>query len=184
MSYFRTLSATLLSATATFSIVTASGCGTKAVGVEDCRDIEQARCQTGSSCPDANGAPLIEDVAACQRYYRDHCLHGLAVKPPGGATVSACVQIIEAAGRCAKDDPNSDLGCTETTSQPRKGLSKACDVFTHPELTDECSFLLDTPPEGSAGQSSGGSASSAPPTGDAGQSGAGAGETAQGGAAP
>lgn len=184
MSYFRTLSATLLSAAATFSIVTASGCGTDAVGVEDCRDIEQARCEAGSACLDASGAPLIEDVAACKRFYRDHCLHGLSVKSPGQATVSACVQVIQAAGRCAKDDPNSDLSCTETTSNPHRGFTLACDVFAHPELADECSFLLDSPStEGSAGEGSGGT-SAAPSDESAGQSNGGAGDSAQAGAAP
>src|SRR5882724_3002222 len=103
MRYLRSFTATLLSAAITFSLVTASGCGTNAVGVDDCRSIEQARCHAGAPCG------IIEDVDACDRYYRDHCLHGLATKPPAGASVSACVQVIEAAGRCAQADPNLKL---------------------------------------------------------------------------
>lgn len=153
MSYFRTLSATLLSAVATFSLVTASSCGTSAVGVESCRDIEQARCRASASCLDANGSSIITDVPACERYYRDHCLHGLAVKPPAGASVSACVQVIQAAGDCAAGDPNATLGdCPVTT--PGAGLTRACDVIAHPERASECAFLLETPDdsEGTAGQ--------------------------------
>jgi len=184
MSYFRSLSATLLSAAATFSIVTAS-CGTSAVGVDDCRDIEQARCRASASCLDGDGVALVQDVPACERYYRDHCLHGFAVKPPAGADVAACVQLIERAGRCAQQDPNRELGCTETASAQRAGLSSACDVVTHPERATECAFLLDMPEEdGSAGQGSGGQPSSDDSSGATAGQGAAAGETAQAGANP
>jgi hypothetical protein len=182
MSYFRSLSATLLSAAATFSIVTAS-CGTNAVGVDDCRDIEQARCRASASCLDADGVPLIQDVPACERYYRDHCLHGFAVKPPAGADVAGCIQLIEQAGRCAQEDPDSELGCTDTASARRTGFTSACDVVTHPERAVECAFLLDTPEdEGSAGQGSGGQTSSDTSSGATSGQGAAAGETAQAGA--
>ena len=176
MSYFRSLSATVLSAAATFSLVTAS-CGTSAVGIDDCRNVEQARCRAGASCLDSNGAPLIDDVGACERYYRDHCLHGLGVKPPAGASVSACVNVIEAAGRCAKGDPTIALkDCPKTVTEAKPGLAHACDVVTHPELATECAFLSDA--ESTGGQTSTDTSSGA----TAGQSAAG-GETAQGGAA-
>jgi hypothetical protein len=182
MSYLRPLSATLLATAASFSLVTASSCGTSAVGVDDCRDIEQARCRASAYCLDADGAPLIDDVPACERFYRDHCLHGLAVKPPAGASVSACVQVIEAAGQCAKDDPNATLTDCPFTDR-RAGLTRACDVVTHPERATECSFLLDTDEmSGAAGQSAGGQAGTdTPSVAGAGQSGA-SGEAAAAGA--
>jgi|SRR4051812_36044707 hypothetical protein len=159
MSYFRSLSATVLSAAATFSLVTAS-CGTSAVGVDDCRDIEQARCRAGASCLDSKGHPLIDDVPACERYYRDHCLHGLLTKPPSRASVSACVEVIEGAGRCASADPDSALvDCAETVPAPQRNLTRACDVFAHPELATECAFLTDEPNDGAAGQGAGGQSS-------------------------
>jgi hypothetical protein len=178
MRFFRSLSATLLSAITTFSLVTASSCGTNAVGVDDCRDIEQARCKAALPCG------IVDDVDACDRYYRDHCLHGLATKPPAGASVSACVQVIQAAGRCAKGGADTALSdCSEDVPKPEPGLSKACDVVAHPERASECSFLLDEPPlTGVAGESAGGQ-SGEPSAGAAGQSGAAGGETAQGGAA-
>jgi hypothetical protein len=155
MSYFRSLSATLLSAATTFGLVTASSCGTNAVGVDECRAIERARCRAGDPCG------IISDVPACERYYRDHCLHGLATKPPAAATVGACVQVIEAAGRCASGDPEALLkDCDEPVTEPHSGLRYACDVVAHPELARECVFLLDTPPEDDGGGGQAGQASS------------------------
>jgi len=181
MSYFRSLSATLLAAAATFSLVTASSCGTNAVGVDDCRDIEQARCRAQASCLDADGVPLITDVPACERYYRDHCLHGFAVKPPASASVSDCVQLIETAGRCAQEDSESPLACTETRTRRYTGFATACDLVTHPELAAECAFLSDVPAvEGGAGQ--GGQSSDDTSSGATSGQGGAAGETAQAGA--
>jgi hypothetical protein len=174
MSYFRSLSATLLLAAITFSIASSS-CATNAIGVDDCRDIEQARCRAGEACG------VVTDVDECVRYYRDHCLHGLAVKPAVGSSVTDCVEVIQAAGRCAAVDPDSKLSaCEETVTKPKGGFTKACDVVAHPERADECSFLLATPEaDGGAGESAGGQAGTA---GTAGTGGV-AGEPAQGGAA-
>lgn len=153
MSFFRSLSATLLSAFTTFSLVTASSCGTNAVGVDECRDIERARCRAANPCG------IVTDVSACERYYRDHCLHGLATKPPADASVSACVQVIEAAGRCASADPEAELKDCDEGAAPGRGLKLACDVVEHPELTTECAFLLNVPPpdDGTGGQAGQGS---------------------------
>jgi hypothetical protein len=146
MSYLRALSATLLSAATTFTLVTASGCGTSAMGVDDCRDIQQARCRAGKACG------IVDDVAACERYYRDHCLHGLATTPPAGTSVSACVDVIEAAGRCAESDREIDLNECPDVTRRKQSLTLACDVVKHPERADECSFLTDLPDvSGSAG---------------------------------
>src|SRR4051812_12914617 len=184
MSYFRSLSATLLSAATTFSLVSASSCGTNAVGVDDCRDIEQARCRAGKTCG------IVDDVPACERFYRDHCLHGLATKPPAGASAAACVQVIEAAGRCAAngaDGPKTKLTeCPdEEVTAPHLDLETACEVVSHPERANECSFLTDTPDtnDGVAGQGAGGNAGSDDSGGgaEAGQTSS-AGATAQAGA--
>jgi hypothetical protein len=156
-----------LSATIVFSLVTASGCGTKAIGVDDCRAIEEARCRAAEPCG------LVDDVAACERFYRDHCLHGLMTEPSGGESVDACVKAIEAAGRCATGNPESLLSeCgDEPVPAPGPGLSSACDVVQFPERSAECSFLTNEPPEtGTGGQ---------PATGGAG--GADEGEEAPGG---
>jgi hypothetical protein len=165
MSDIRSLSAALLSGVTTFCLVTGAGCGTKAVGVEECRDIERERCRAGASCG------IVEDVAACERYYRDHCLHGFATKPPSSAVVDACVQVIVAAGRCAAEGADTALAeCPETVSQDYGAVKTACDVVAHPELTAECAFLTDTPPDdGSGGQ--GGQSGAGQESGQGGRSG-------------
>ena len=100
-----------------FVVVSGAGCGTNAQAVDECRDIEQARCEAGEPCG------LVDDVDACKRFYRDHCLHGMVVESPGQAQVDACVSAIEAAG-----------------------ASMECDVVLYPERTAECSFLSPSPP--------------------------------------
>jgi hypothetical protein len=145
MSLFRSLSATVLSATVSFSLVTSSGCGTSAVGVDDCRDIEQARCRVGKPCG------IAPDVEACERYYRDHCLHGLATAPPASASVATCIDVIEAAGDCAKTDPETPLEECSGAPGAAAGLSTACDVVLHPERAAECAFLTNLPPEDGSG---------------------------------
>jgi hypothetical protein len=164
MSFLRSLSASLLSAGFSFALVTA-GCSTNAVGIDDCREIEEARCKAGKPCG------LIDDVDACQRYYRDHCLHGVSGKDPSGSQVSACVKVIDAAGKCAAHDKDIELTSCEpfvTESHPDIDLTKACEVVEFPERADECSFLLNEPLEGAGG--AGGDA----PTGSAGQGSGGA----------
>jgi hypothetical protein len=143
----RSLSASLLSAAVTFSLVTASGCGTKAVGIDDCRAIEEARCRAAKPCG------LVDDAAACERFYRDHCLHGLMSDPTDGVSVDGCVQAIEAAGRCATQNPESLLSeCgDEPVPEPQPGVASACDVVANPQLTRECAFLTNTPPDTSTG---------------------------------
>lgn len=151
MSYLRSLSATLLSAAISFGLVSA-GCGTTAIGIDECRDIEQARCRAAKSCG------LIDDADACERYYRGHCLHGLPAKLQSGDSVASCIEVIEAAGRCAEPDPTVELAdCSEPVATSKQGFTKACDVVVHPERTPECVFLSEQPEdEGSAGQSAGG----------------------------
>src|SRR5690606_35529238 len=73
------------------------GCGTKAEGVEGCRKLELARCQSAKTCE------LIDDVDACERFVTDNCLHGFkADQTPGEVELQACVRTLEAAASCAK----------------------------------------------------------------------------------
>ena len=151
MSSFRPLAASLLSATLSFALVTSSGCSTEAVGIDDCRDIEYARCEAGKPCG------IVPDVEACKRFYRDHCLHGLAGEQPPSAAVNDCVTVIEAAGQCASKDPERVLGdCSPEVTEPQLQLLTACDVVSHPERATECAFLI---PEGEEPSGSGGAPS-------------------------
>ena len=78
--------------------VAASGCGTDAVDVDGCRQIEEARCKQAPACGITLSIPNYTsgtDVDACIRFYDDACLHGLAVADPGPTAVSACVAAID-----------------------------------------------------------------------------------------
>jgi len=123
-----------------------ASCGTDAEGVEDCRRIEQARCDAGSVCG------FITDADACRRFYRDQCLHGLAVQSPGGPTVSQCVSDINAAKACAGDAE----ACAEGESP-----ETACEAVERPENLPNCTFLAPEP-SGQGGKSgTGGTTSTA-----------------------
>jgi hypothetical protein len=119
------------------------GCGTDAVAVDDCREIENARCEAASHCSDRY---TVTDVDACRRFYRDQCLHGIASsKPPSTGQVRACVSVIQAAGRCASATSATtvlaECGDTALAAQTHPTLLVACDVVAYPELAAECSFL-------------------------------------------
>lgn len=101
--------------------IIATACGNDAVGVEACRQIEEARCKRGPQCgidmsiPVHRGTPS-HDVDACIRYYRDACLHGLATdKEPGAVQVQACIDAIN---------------------------TPDCTVVKNPETSPACAFLI------------------------------------------
>jgi hypothetical protein len=143
----------LLSAVCAFTLVSAAGCGTDAKGVDDCREIEQTRCAAAKNCG------IVSDVEACQRYYRDQCLHGLPVPPPGSVKLKECVDVIRAAGVCAQSSGvDTKLSeCTPSLADSAPDLETACDLVKEPEKSRECLFL--TPGAdagvGGAGQSGG-----------------------------
>jgi hypothetical protein len=105
-------------------------CGTDAVGVDACRQIEEARCRHAPTCQILIEPPHRTsgtDVSECIRFYNDACLHGLAGgNDPGPTAVSACVAAINAA-------PATAGGCA---------------VVTNPETASACAWL--GPPPSSA----------------------------------
>ncbi|HYQ26553.1 MAG TPA: hypothetical protein VER04_05015 [Polyangiaceae bacterium] len=127
----------LLSAALAFTLVSATGCETDAEGIDDCRAIEQARCEAAEQCGQ------ISDVPACQRFYRDQCLHGLPVSPPGSVKVQACVATIRAAGQCAEQAESGDSRLRDCDPQVTEGalVFTACALVKEPEKAAECSFL-------------------------------------------
>ena len=149
----------LFSAVGAFTLVSATGCGTDAKGVDDCRDIEQARCAAAKNCG------TVDDVAECQRFYRDQCLHGLAVALPSSSQLKDCVQTINQAGACALGDASIELRDCKDVTKSAPGAKKACELVSNPELATECSFLA---PNADAGTSSGGASGAS----DGGSSGA------------
>jgi len=166
MSVMSVTCCSLLSAVCAFTLVSAAGCGTDAQGVDDCREIEQTRCAAAKNCG------IVSDVEACQRYYRDQCLHGLPVPPPGSVKLKACVDVIRAAGVCAQasgvDTKLSE--CDPSLSDSAPELETACDLVKEPEKSRECLFLTPGADAGVGGAShSGGDGGAA---GEGGQGGA------------
>ncbi|MBK7581814.1 MAG: hypothetical protein IPI67_16600 [Myxococcales bacterium] len=140
MMLLRALAAGVTSAITAFLVVHASGCGTDAVGLEECRDIETARCEAGKFCG------LVDDVDQCKRFYRDQCLHGLAAgERPGAPLVKECVATIRAAGACAKAGYTTLAECAAdpTLSLPSQKTyhTTSCDIVKEPEGAEECEFL-------------------------------------------
>jgi hypothetical protein len=115
-------------------------CGTDATGINQCRDIEYARCEAAVPCG------LVEDLDACQRFARDNCLHGTAGDtPPTSIEVRDCTRMLDDARECAADDPEMDTtDCGIDLA--RRGSSRAvCDIVLEPERTEACFFLLVEP---------------------------------------
>jgi hypothetical protein len=127
----------LLFAITSAGLVGASGCGTDAKGIEECRDIEQARCEAASACR------TDFDVASCKLFYRDHCLHGLRVDPPSERVVNACVSAIEQAARCAvAAGAEADLrSCPEALESSDGQPLTACAAIDSPERLSLCAFI-------------------------------------------
>jgi hypothetical protein len=164
MSVLSVTCCSLFSAICAFTLVNAAGCGTDAKGVDDCRDIEEARCTAAENCG------LVSDVDACQRFYRDQCLHGLAVSPPSSTVLKACLATIKSAGDCAMNDAGDTKlnACEPTPSVSAPKAKTACDLVTNPEYAVECSFLA---PGEDAGAVSGGGTSGSSSSSEGGSSG-------------
>jgi hypothetical protein len=104
-------------------VLPAVGCGTDAVGIDVCKQIEEARCRRAGACGVVLEPPYSTTggpVDACIRYYDVACLHGLANGyDPGAAPVRACIAAIG-------DDP-----CTNGK-----------DLVAHPENDPACAWLV------------------------------------------
>ena len=95
-------------------------CGTDAIGVDACKQIEDARCHAAPACGVRLEPPYSTsgtDVEACIRFYDVACLHGLAIgSDPGPAAIRACVSAIHdhpcvARGPNLVQSPQSDPAC-------------------------------------------------------------------------
>jgi hypothetical protein len=93
-------------------------CGTDPVGVQSCKDIEHARCENAPACglslstPAHVGTGAVEDVAACERFYDDACLHGfVAPNDPGPTAVQACIAAINTGSCSVVQTPQTAPAC-------------------------------------------------------------------------
>ena len=130
-----------------------AACGTDAVGVEACRQIETARCTAAPQCkgdPSSAGIETEEQVDNCITFYRDQCLHGLenAEDEPKTKDVDRCIAAIEATTSCQKNGAATMAGCEGVTVVEGAAELSPCAVLAEPENLTDCTFAL-APEEGS-----------------------------------
>lgn len=106
----------------------------------------------------------IDSAASCSRFYRDHCLHGLAVSnSPGRPKINRCVESIERLGRCAAKERK--LSECDDVSSSNDEITTVCGLVAEPQAMPDCAFLEPDPGEdeeeggAGAGGESGGSGS-------------------------
>ncbi len=132
----------------------AGGCSTGAVAVTECREIEHLRCEISVACG------TIEDVNACKRFYTDQCLHGIeGDKAPTAQAHKRCLETIEAAGNCAKDDesmaPEDCSGVSERLTEGADGMDDVCELIGRPWDLTVCAYITERADEGSGGEGGG-----------------------------
>jgi hypothetical protein len=134
------------------AMVAGAGCGTSAVGVDACKQIEGARCRRAPACGVSLEPPYStngSDVDECIRYYDVACLHGLAVADPGAAAVSACVAAIQVSA-CDAGAPRfeTDPACDWLTQAPPvEAASPIPEAATPEAATPEAATPEAAPPE-------------------------------------
>ncbi len=117
-------------------LVGAGACGTSAVDVTACRQIETARCNHAQACGISLATPVHDgnDLDFCIRFYDDQCLHGLVTQQvPGTTAVNECVAAINMAA-----DP--------TVAH--------CNVLKTPQSSPACAFLIPVPDAADASEDS------------------------------
>ncbi|WP_437339027.1 hypothetical protein [Sorangium sp. So ce394] len=166
-------------------------CGTAAVGIDACRQIETARCEAAAACPAWVGsADADERVDACVEFVWDQCLHGIEnagtedhpAPEPTGSQIKACVDAIGATRKCAADNVASMAECS--AAPPADGADGAlspCDVITRrAHALKACAFVVD-PTGAGGGAGDGGGGGSASGAGEGGGNGGGGGGEGGGG---
>jgi hypothetical protein len=113
---------------------------TDAVGIEECRLIETARCESAQQCG------FTEDESLrCSEFYHDQCLHGIenAEEPPADTEAEACVNAIKAVAGCAKRGAQTMQDCPEAPLVPAApATTPPCSVILrYAHLLTACSFV-------------------------------------------
>jgi hypothetical protein len=120
-------------------------CSDAAAGIEECRSIENARCEAALHC-DVGITSKTEPQ--CVRFSRDNCLHGFASGvAPRGKDLDNCVKAIQAAGTCARRAGGDSLAgdCPGLSGTFASDGETVCDIVKDPEDTFECNFLNEKP---------------------------------------
>ena len=137
-----------LSAAACFAAATLTSCGSDAIGIESCRDIEAARCNAAASC-----GMSAQEVIDCKNFYHDQCLHGIEnnIVNDGGdppqAETNGCVAEIGKLQACIAGGGKTMADCTAVTLtvgiDPAVSKKDPCEVLMHePEDLSACSFIV------------------------------------------
>jgi hypothetical protein len=158
----RLLAARTIAATAVASLLFVGlleSCGTEAVGIEACRQIEAARCAALKICP--VGKPAFKtdtEVEACSLFYRDQCLHGInnAKTEPDKGDVDDCVKAVKATADCAKMGAKTLAECPGASAADLT-LDPCIVISMNVEKLNACDFVV---AQGTGGASSASSASS------------------------
>ena len=91
-----------------------AACGTDAVGIDACCEIEAARCRRAVECglPLDYPRPAGDPTAACERFYLDACLHGIqsGVEPTLPQRKS-CVDAVSTSSCDVVREPQRAPGC-------------------------------------------------------------------------
>ncbi|WP_050432695.1 hypothetical protein [Chondromyces crocatus] len=171
-----------LGALSAFGAVLSPGCGTDAVGVDACRQIEDARCQAASVC----GYDEAQ-VKTCREFYRDQCLRGIQNAEhgePAESEVEGCIAAVEAVRDCAAAGTPTVGECSGVVLAPTAdGSVPPCLIITEQvHRLQACAFVA-TPPSGGSGGNGGSGGDGAGGSGGSGGSGAEDGSGGSGGPA-
>jgi hypothetical protein len=125
-------------------------CSSSAVGVDACRQLEDARCANAPRCkinlsdPPHRGGP-VTDVASCQRFYSIECLHGLTTTvSPSTTEVQACLSAINN-GSCdiVMNPQIADASCGWLNAVAPATVDAGVDV----DAADAADVAVDTSPD-------------------------------------
>jgi len=126
-------------------------CGSDAVGIDACRQIEEARCEAARTCglPRTGtppGSVTDEQVESCKLFYRDQCLHGIQndQTETTEADTQQCVAAVNAATACAQS------GAADMSACPGAPLATGADPAVAPctiitsavEKLAACAFVV------------------------------------------
>ncbi|WP_437948161.1 hypothetical protein WME98_47035 [Sorangium sp. So ce296] len=161
-------------------------CGTAAVGIGACRQIETARCEAAAACPAWVGsADADEKVDACVEFVWDQCLHGIEnagtednpAPEPTESQIQACVDAVGATRKCAADNVASMAECSAAQlADGADGAISPCEVITkRAHALKACAFVVKPPTGAGGGSGDGGGGGSAGADGEGGGNGGGAG---------
>lgn len=129
-----------------FSVWLVPGCGTDAVGIEACRQVEAARCDIAPTCAGFDGSPNLktdEQVKNCREFYSDHCLLGLenTKADVGQAEIDACVKALKQTSKCEAPKASEMGACGVALRDNVDPTVKPCEVLQNPHWLEACKWL-------------------------------------------